>query len=405
MKKIIFLQNHPVFTLDISKIINPHQYDLYLISIPLCIEQLKSRNQECLFKEIHALEKFELSSLTKIIDSIIIDDINHFDIVTSSEQAMDICGKLRVHYALDEDNLERYANKITMKQALQHSSVRYPKYAPFNPIEYQKNPDHYVDMLCQHIPFPMFAKPINEAGSIGTALIPDRNALKNWCKTNDTTKSFEIDEYVEGILYHCDTFIKNKTIIHTQVSMCLNPCFDFTRGKPVGSITLPSNSLDSIRIKEFNENTLAAMGLPNNAITHLEILKKNNGELVFVEIAARPPASMVPKTYHKHLGVSIMEAHVLMQIDPHYVPHISYGPYSAFVIYPKQKGIVTQFNDVTLTCPHEVTYNIKIGDKLEAATKVRDLAGGILFWNDNPDELMQDYLNLNHFKLFEVATK
>ena len=402
MKKIIFLQNHPVFTLDISKIANPDKYELYLISTELCVNQLKSRDQHGYFNGIDVVNNFEIKSLANVIDEIIDNCTHGFDIVTSSEQAMDVCGKLRVYYKLDDDDLERYANKITMKGALHNSGVRCPKYVKFDDVKYHADSVAYLQKLSQMISFPMFAKPIDQAGSIGTALIKDFNELQAWCAVKDSDKLFEIDEYVDGVLYHCDTFIKNNQIIHTQVSMYLNPCFDFTRGKPVGSITLPNDSEDFLRIKEFNEKTLMAMIMPKNAITHLEVIKKSDGKLVFVEVAARPPASMVPKTYKIHLGVSIMEAHVLMQIDSEYMPNIKYGPYSAFVIYPKLKGVVDKFNEPIISSKFEISYNIKLGDRLVAADKVRDIAGAILFSNESSDELMRDYLSLDQFKLYEV---
>ncbi|MDR3490987.1 MAG: hypothetical protein P4M12_02950 [Gammaproteobacteria bacterium] len=402
MKKIILLQNHPVFTLDISKIANPEKYELHLISTEICVEQLKHRDQHDFFESINVSNNFELLDLIGIVGAITNNKSVDFDIVTSSEQAMDICGKLRVYFNLDHDDLERYANKITMKKSLSKSDVRCPKYVKFDDAEFGINPVKYLENLSKEIPFPMFAKPINQAGSIGTALIKNHEELIEWCSGKDSEKSFEIDEYIEGTLFHCDAFIKNNEIFYTQVSMCLNPCFDFTLGKPVGSITLPADSEDFIRIKEFNENALRAMVMPTNAITHLEVIKKNDGELVFVEVAARPPASMVPRTYLKHLGVSIMEAHILLQIDDDYVPNINYGPYSAFVIYPKLKGQVSKFNEPVISSLFEVTHNVKLGDELTAAEKVRDIAAAILFSNENPDELMRDYLSLNHFNLYEV---
>ncbi len=402
MKKVILLQNHPVFTLDISKITNPEKYELYLISTEICVEQLKNRDQHDFFKGIHVSNNFDMTELIGIVNAITKDNYVNFDIVTSSEQAMDICGKLRVYFNLDQDDLERYANKITMKESLFNSDVRCPKYIEFNDAEFLISPTKYLEKISKEIPFPMFAKPINQAGSIGSALIKDHEELIKWCSQKDNTKLFEIDEYVEGVLYHCDSFIKNSKTFHTQVSMYLNPCFDFTLGKPVGSLTLPSDTEDFKRIKEFTEKALQAMVMPKNAITHLEVIKKADGELVFVEVAARPPASMVPKTYKKHLGISIMESHILLQIDDDYLPNINYGPYSAFVIYPKLKGIVSKFNEPVISSSYEVSYNMKLGDELTAAEKVRDIAASILFSNDNPDELMRDYLSLNIFQLYEV---
>jgi biotin carboxylase len=402
MKKIILLQNHPVFTLDIAKISNPDRYELYLITTQTCVEQLRSRNQQDMFNGIHVLDKFDLASLVDVVNLIKIDGSTDINIVTSSEQAMDICGKLRVYFNLDNDDLERYANKLTMKQSLIASDIRYPKYLRFDDESYKNNADDYLKYLCETIPFPMFAKPINEAGSIGTALIKNRDELNDWCLNKNPEKLFEIDEYIEGVLYHCDAFIKDKEIIYSQVSMYLNPCFDFTCGKTMGSIVLLEDSEDSIRIQEFNKKTLMAMGIPKNGMTHLEVFKKHDGELVFVEVAARPPASLAPKSYYKYLGVPIMEAHLLMQIDENYDLKMNFGPYSAFVIYPKMKGVVSKFNEPNIKSKYEISYNMSVGDELTAAEKVRDIAAGIILWNDNHEELMKDYLSFDNFKLYEV---
>lgn len=409
MKAIFFVQDFAF-----NKKINYHTVaktvkdKFYLISYHATQEQLDQYIQEHYpdgtFVETFAQETLDVNMIKLIIANYVIKQGNDILIITNSESAVSICGLLRKDFGISDDNMLRYVDKIVMKQAL-NDDVNVPKYMKFSNEAYLKNPTNYLNKIAETLGIPFFVKPTNQFSSKGTMQINELEDFKNWHQRYyNQEEHVEIDEVVSGTLYHCDSFIKDGKILYTQVCEYLYPCYDFILGKPLGSFTLPKESDDFKIMDKYNTHVLKQLGLPQGGLTHLEVFKRHNGELIFLEVAARPAGAQVPIVYQKALNISIREAHILLQIDPNYNPDLRQSMYCGFVSYPKKLGIVSFLNIPFIKSEYTIHWDIKIGDQLVDPDKISDVAGSIVLWNNHFDQLKEDLNYLKKFDAFIVTT-
>ncbi len=50
------------------------------------------------------------------------------------------------------------------------------------------------------------------------------------------------------------------------------------------------------------------------------MFQKSNGELIFLEAAARTPGALVPEMYEIAFNIHLEEMHYLSQINPKFIP-------------------------------------------------------------------------------------
>jgi hypothetical protein len=397
VKNVIILQNsHLSFGMDISKIYNPKKYNLILITNDFCFKKIAERNQQYFFYSVHVVSDFTFQFIEKLIIDIVQSGLP-IDIVTNAEESMILCGKLRVRFGLSENDNDRFINKVTMKKILKQDNVVVPQYIKFEKSAYTCNPDEYLKFITHTIPFPLFAKPVDQLSCVGVAKIDNEPQLKSWCeKILVDDFEYEIDEFISGVIFNCDSFSKKGKIIHTQVSKCFHSCFDFILGKTKGSIVLPENHADAILLKKYTSKILQCFAVISG-VTHLEVIKTAENNLIFLEMAHRSPGLLIPDVYKKYIGLNTIESHILLQIDEEYFPSVNYGPFAAWVAFPKKRGVVKKLNYLPIKSPHQLTWAIQIGDKLKDTIIGRDYAGTALLWNDNYKILNDDFYVANNF--------
>lgn len=405
MKAIFFIQDyHFNKNINYEKITENVNCPFYLLTYHATQDELnkyiKTRYTKSIFKQCFSMEKIDETIIKAFVEKEAVKYNNEVAIVTNAESAVAICGKLRQYLKLHDDDMVRYVDKIVMKRSL-NNKIPVPKYLNFDRKTYQNNPRQYFEYIKQTLNMPFFVKPTNQYSSRGTKMIYQFDEFQSWYKTS-TEDSIEIDEVVNGTLYHCDSFIKNEKILYTQICEYLYPCYDFILGKPLGGFTLPQETELYKELNEFNAKVLDTMRPPSGGLTHLEVFKSSNGELIFLEVAARPAGAKIPEMYKKNLNIMIREAHILLQVDANYMPNISPNGFSAYISYPTKLGQVTNLNQPMIKSEHQLIWNIQPGDILKAPDKISDVAGSIILWNNDFNQLTKDIDYLKTFNAFHV---
>lgn len=404
MKNIYIIQNSELsFDMDLSQLYAPEHYTLFFIANHFSFEKLKQKNQEHYFEKIWLTDDFSFEFLKEIIQNNQKTSSLPFTIVTNSEESMLVSGELRKYFSIDALNYDRFINKILMKRLINKAELILPKHMIFDQKGYQENPRDYLDDITQKLTFPMIAKPIDSYNCMSVQKIHSMNELERWSHENSFRNSiYEIDEFIEGKVYNCDSYIKNKKIIFTQVSECSNSCYDFICGMTKGTIALPHNYFMYQFLSDYTEKAHEAIGLPHAGVTHLEVIISKENKPYFVEIAHRSPGILIPAMYKKFLNIGTIEPHILLQIHDSYELPIQQGPYCAWVAFPRMKGKMIKKYIPEISSEYQLEWTIEIGDKMQSVTKGRDYAGRVLLWNNNYQKLKKDFYYLNSFKFFDV---
>ena len=402
MKKVFILQNSLVsFGLDVRKMHQPSKYELHLIINSFGEKIVKNQGHENYYKSITILQEFTLEAVVKIINEkrSFADECN---VVTNSEETMPICGEVRKYLNLDQQDYSRFFDKHVMKEKIKdNKDIFIPQYVIFDKKLYQEKGEKYLRPLVKNISIPFFVKPTCMYSSINIKKIDSYQDLCDWASYTPPG-IYEIDEYIDGTMYHVDSFIKDNRILFSFVCQNSNPCYDFTIGKMKGTISLPREDRKYIEINAVAEKVLYHLGSPRDGVTHMEVIQKNNGNIYFVEIAHRSPGCLIPKMHQTNFGIDTIASHFLLQIDPDYMPELQHKTYSAWACYPKIPGVIRKLHELPagLSSECDVDWLFSVGEEIKTySTFGRDYIGTLFMKNKNFEKLYQEFIELNRLNL------
>ncbi|MCB9295216.1 MAG: hypothetical protein H6559_19160 [Lewinellaceae bacterium] len=404
--KIFVLQQVIMFRVDWAELFRPEEYDLILITSQRTPFRLKEQ-QEQYFKQIHFLPEMTPERLTSIIPSLTGTD-NQLRIVTNDEHCILLAAQVRWALGIQgsyPENVLRFTDKLAMKDALKGSPVVLPKFTKLNRLHWGESQSNLINQLEDKLDYPMFAKPVNLGGSQLTFKIEERAQLRQWLKVNAHKADFEIDEFIEGTLYHCDSLVKDGEIIFFAPCRYAYPNYLFSKGKFCGSISITEDSAEYQELKKFNRLVLDLLR-PENCATHLELFKRENGELVFLEIAARAPGAMICQKHEKETGVNPEKVHFELQIglQPQLPPIPDRKVFCASGWFPKVEGRVTRIEqDIPIKSQYELSWEIQLNELLNQSDSLIQIAGSIILWNESFEELQSDFSFLSNYLPYKVS--
>lgn len=403
MKHYIFIESGATIRFDFSKIFDGRNFSLYLI-IEKSLYKKLSPSAIFSFRKIIVLDtaSFHVDKLETLIRDIMTEyGLSKTDtsINTHDEYSLINCAKLRERFQIAGDRLdviERFIDKIEMKKKA--INLRQPKFLKFDYERYIKSPSVYTSEIIQTLGFPIFAKPTNMASCFKVAEIHSEKQLIDWLASMEREDSFELDEFIEGKMYHCDSVIQNGVIRNAFVYEYSSPNANFLKGQSTGSlILLPTDPLYD-DLMAYNQKVIDEMELPLNTVTHFEFFVNKKNEKIFLEIAARAPGYEIPYALEKMTGFNIEEVFVKLQMRLDFEFDFSNkGLFASYMRYPRKKGTVASLNKPNIESQYSIIYNCNIQDTLEPSKNQAELAGIIVFWHEKYDTLKNDFDKLISF--------
>lgn len=403
MKKVFILLNSTIlFDLQAKDIAQPEKYELYLITNSFGADIVNRNHQTSYLKEMIITDDFSFDAILQHIQSRI-DTKNDVMVITNSEQTVSVCGKIRVALNIDTQDYQRFCDKTIMKHLLKNcQQLLTPRYTIVNAEQYRQQGLTYLNNLTAHMRFPLFIKPTNMCSAMNLTKISTNAALHKWAQSMDPDICYEIDEFIEGTMYHCDSYIQNGQILFSFVSENSRPCYDFTVGQMKGTIVLPNDHPDALAITPIAEEVLHTLGIPKAGVTHLELTKTSEGQFYFIEIAHRAPGCLIPKMYAAHANVDTSSAHFLLQIDPDYRLQPNVSTYAAWACFPKKPGTVCELKEPpdNITCDYHIEWHTHLGEQFSEYSQFgRDYTGTIFMTDDNFPNLYRDFHQINNNNL------
>ncbi|MVO88938.1 hypothetical protein GPA10_30325 [Streptomyces sp. p1417] len=119
---------------------------------------------------------------------------------------------------------------------------------------------------------------------------------------------YGIEEFVTGRIYHCDSVVRDGEIRFSSVGGYLTDPAGYRPGGIFGTVLVREGELAK-RITELSAAVLAALGIKDGT-THLELFHTPADELVFCEVAGRPPGGVIPPVIEWQYGFNIVEAQI-----------------------------------------------------------------------------------------------
>lgn len=352
MKKCTFIVNsrHSYFNLDKLSI---DDWAFHLI-----IEKNYSENVSVPF-----LERMQQVDVVDVIDVASCIDLIPPDtacVVCCDENLLLIAAKLRallnIKGAKPGDYIP-FSSKRIMKQILAALDIAVPKFFDFDG-DMGAEPLH--QMASRILGNTYIVKPLNGASSKGVGKISRLEDLEAWfCKSFQREESYTVEEFIDGDMYFCDSFVLNGEITFSEVSKYLYPCLDFVKGKPLGAYPIKNQD-----VLNFNEEIIRALKPPNGAL-HMECMIQN-GKLFFIEIGARPPGKTAVLVHEKNYGVNLYEATLKTELGLPYDFKIQEDLYHSWIVLSSYPGVVHKLNPPKLRSEMTLDWAIKEGDVIDS---------------------------------------
>ncbi|MFE4832203.1 acetyl-CoA carboxylase biotin carboxylase subunit family protein [Streptomyces sp. NPDC056672] len=119
---------------------------------------------------------------------------------------------------------------------------------------------------------------------------------------------YEVEEFIKGQIYHCDSVVRDGSVVFRSVGKYLADPASYSPGSVFGTVLVGEGELHR-RITALNTKVLAALEIQDGT-THLELFHTEADELVFCEVAGRPPGGIIPPVIQAQYGFNIVETQI-----------------------------------------------------------------------------------------------
>lgn len=179
-----------------------------------------------------------------------------------------------------------FRDKDKMKQVLSAAGIRTPRHA------LATSADECRD-AARRIGFPLILKPIAGAGSADTYRVDDDAQLEETLPRIGHLNEVNVEEFIEGDEFTFDTVCVGGEVAYHSITM-YRPCPLIARTvewiSPQIVMLRDVDSEEYAGGREMGRAVLRALNF-QTGFTHMEWFRKPDGEVVFGEIACRPPGA------------------------------------------------------------------------------------------------------------------
>lgn len=212
------------------------------------------------------------------------------------EATMELSAEVRRAFGLpglDPGETRLFRDKWAMRAALERAldpaeaaelGIRNPRFAKAATVD-------GVLEASEKVGFPLVAKPAAGAGSAKTWRVDSRAELERVLPAFHRVDEVVLEEFVEGNEYTFDTLCAAGEILFESILRYTPTMLESRSREWISPQNMVLRDLDRPlfrRARELGKRVLRALGSPTG-ITHMEWFETPEGEVVFGEIAARPP--------------------------------------------------------------------------------------------------------------------
>jgi hypothetical protein len=181
---------------------------------------------------------------------------------------------------------ETFRDKDLMKQAVAEAGVRVPKHQ-------RATTNDEVRAAVEAVGYPAIVKPIAGAGSMDTFRVDSSAELERALARMTHVEEMNVEEFIDAEEYTFDTICVDGKILFHNVGFYRPRPLTARQEEWISPQTLTLRDVEGERVAggvAMGRQVLEALGF-KTGFTHMEWYKKADGEVVFGEIAARPPGA------------------------------------------------------------------------------------------------------------------
>lgn len=312
-------------------------------------------------------------------------------IICCDELNLTMVGSLRRKHGMrgpSDEELRKFRDKLLMKRLLRDNGIRVPQFSAFDAQAFLAGKTSWGDLVDKVGPR-FVIKPVDAAASRGIEVIGSQQQLAAYCRQIDPECRLEIEEFVDGKLYHVDSFTQEGRQLFHVVSEYTCPNADFAKGSVLGSINLPPQDPLRDRLVDFAARVLQTLQ-PTNLCSHMELFVTAS-EVVFLEVAGRPPGAAVCRSHLLGCGVNFMDIDFKVQTGQPLDPLVDAGGHAFWAYVPKLPGKVSCLDDPALHSPFDLQWRVRENELVLPSSTVLDVAAVVVASNASYEQLRRDF--------------
>jgi biotin carboxylase len=223
-------------------------------------------------------------------------------IVPLDDYDVETAASLREHLRLPgigETLVRHFRDKLAMRMRAAESGIAVPAFVPI--INYDR-----IRNFMARVPPPWVLKPRSEAGAMGIKKIHNSEELWRWLdKLGDEQSFFLLEQYISGAVCHVDGIVSEKEVVFAVAHRYGAPPMNVAHeGGVFVTRTLPRDSEESNELLALNERLMKALGMVRGA-THTEFIRGEDGDLYFLETAARVGGANIDRLVEAATGIDL----------------------------------------------------------------------------------------------------
>jgi hypothetical protein len=221
------------------------------------------------------------------------------------EPAMELAAHVRAAFGLpgpDVAHARRFRDKHMMRNLLEQAGIRQPRHA-------RARTQAEVFAAAEHVGFPLIIKPVAGAGSADTYRVDDARELERIEPALRHIPEVVLEEFVEGDEFTFDTICADGKILFHSILRYRPTMLESRSLEWVSPQNMILRDLDAPVYRaaySLGESVLAALDR-GTGFSHMEWKLTPRGEVVFLEIAARPPGGMTGELINYSCDFDIYE--------------------------------------------------------------------------------------------------
>ncbi len=221
------------------------------------------------------------------------------------EPYMTLAANIRAHLGLPGMTLQQtipFRDKEVMKQKLDAAGIRTPRHA-------STSTESGVRQAVREIGYPVCIKPIAGAGSADTHRVDDDAGLEMVLAAIRHVPEVSVEEFIEGEEYTFDTICIDGEIRFFNLSLYRPRPLIQRQEEWISPQTIVLRDVEAPELlagREMGQAVIRALGF-QTGFTHMEWFRKQDGEVVFGEIAARPPGASLCDLMNYSIDADVYE--------------------------------------------------------------------------------------------------
>ena len=199
----------------------------------------------------------------------------------------------------------RFRDKLAMRAEADAAGIRVPDFV--HALNYQE-----VGGFMERVPPPWVLKPRSDVSSSGIRKLEEPEQVWRAIEALDAREPLQdrapyylLEKYVAGEVFHVDSLVEDGEVIFSGASRYGRPPLDVAHGGVFTSRTVEYDSPEHEELTGMNARLLKALGLDRGA-AHAEFIRgTEDGELYFLEVAARVGGANIAETLEAATGVNL----------------------------------------------------------------------------------------------------